>query len=73
MATTFSSHYNYHERSHDPHEEVLLETNFEGGGVSTRAYNSNIDNVARNHRSSAFQSIHILDRYNKRGAEGMIK
>uniref|UniRef100_A0A1A9V2Y4 Neuronal membrane glycoprotein M6-a n=1 Tax=Glossina austeni TaxID=7395 RepID=A0A1A9V2Y4_GLOAU len=70
MATTFSSHYNYHERSHDPHEDVLLETNFEGGGVSTRAYNSNIDNVVRNHRSSAFQSIHILDRYNKRGAEG---
>lgn len=57
------------DRIRDPREEILLETNFDDGGVMTRAYNNNNPNP-NNTNSHRRRSDLSIDRYSEYSIHG---
>lgn len=59
------------ERVRDPREEILLETNFDDDGTTTRAYNqnSNLGQPQMNRRRSEYS----IDRYSDNTMHGRPK
>lgn len=52
----------------DPREEILLETNFDDDGTTTRAYNNNA--TPSNRRRNQYRSEMSIDRFSEASLHG---